>query len=124
MSNQRKPVVTTNVGALAQFVRTLRLAWRLLKDSRVPTFSKLIVPTTVLYIISPVDLVPDIFLGLGQLDDLGAFFVGLLLFIEMCPRDIVEEHRRAIANETGQVQPGEDNVIEGSYRDVSDEDKR
>jgi uncharacterized membrane protein YkvA (DUF1232 family) len=32
---------------------------------------------TILYIVSPVDGIPDVFLGIGWLDDLGVFGVGV-----------------------------------------------
>ncbi len=124
MSEQRQPVVaTSNVGVLTQFVRTVRLVWRLLNDARVPLPPKLIIPTAIVYILSPVDLMPDVILGLGQLDDLGILALAVAMFIEFCPRALVEEHRRAIAAVAGLgAQPKED-VIEGSYREVKDDSK-
>lgn len=124
MSEQRKPVVApTNVGALAQFVRTLRLVWQLLNDARVSGFPKLIIPAAILYVLSPIDLVPDLALGLGQLDDLGIVALAIALFIEACPRAIVEEHRRALAAENAPPDSTE-NVIEGSAREISDDETR
>ncbi|MBM3129985.1 MAG: DUF1232 domain-containing protein [Chloroflexi bacterium] len=124
MSEERKPVVApANVGALAQFVRTLRLVWRLFNDARVPGFPKLIIPAAILYVISPIDLVPDLALGLGQLDDLGVVALAIALFIETCPRALVEEHRRALA--TDDAPPTSDeNVIEGSARRIPDDETR
>jgi uncharacterized membrane protein YkvA (DUF1232 family) len=121
MSEQRKPVVApANAGALAQFVRTLWLVWRLLTDARVSGFPKLIIPAAILYVISPIDLIPDLALGLGQLDDLGVVALAIALFIEVCPRAIVEEHRRALVAEGAPPTPDE-NVIEGSARRIPDD---
>jgi uncharacterized membrane protein YkvA (DUF1232 family) len=124
MSEQSKPVVAKdNAGALTQLVRTLRLVWRLLKDSRVPVWPKLIIPAAILYVLSPIDIIPDFILGLGQLDDLGIVALALAMFIEFCPSEIVEEHRRAISG--GSAPPAADEeVIEGSYHHVPDDDKR
>jgi len=124
MSQEQKPVVSAErVGALAQALRTVRLVWRLLCDSRVPLFPKLIILVGAIYIISPVDLVPDVILGLGQLDDLGIAMLAISLFVEMCPRAIVDEHRRAIAAEAGKsARPPEGDIIEGTSRVVSDDD--
>ncbi len=122
MSEQRKPVVTTDqVGGLTQFVRTLRLVWRLLNDSRVPMLSKLIIPAALVYVISPVDLIPDVILGLGQLDDIGVVVLAIAMFIEFCPHDVVEEHRRAIAASAGSGTAPDEQVIDGSYREVRDD---
>jgi len=123
MSQERKPVVAPEqVGALTQFVRTLRLVWRLLIDSRVPTLPKLIIPLALIYLLSPIDLVPDLMLGLGQLDDLGVLALAVALFIEFCPREVVEEHRRAIAAMPNPRDSSDEDIIEGSYH-VRDDDQ-
>ena len=124
MSEQRKPVVAQDhVGALTQFVRTLRLVWQLLNDSRVPWFPKLIIPAAILYVLSPIDLVPDVILGLGQLDDLGIVALAIALFIEFCPHAVVEEHRRAIAAKSAPTSSDE-NVIEGTFRRIPNDKAR
>ncbi len=118
----RKQVTTTDtVGAVAQLIRTLRLVWRLMQDSRVPIFPKLIIPAAILYALSPIDLIPDMILGLGQIDDCAVLFFSISLFVEMCPPDIVAEHRRALAARSKSTAWDED-VVEGSYRVVSDDE--
>lgn len=124
MSEQRKSVVARDqIGVLAQFVQTLRLVWRLFNDARVSLFPKLIIPAALLYVLSPVDLAPDFILGLGQLDDLGIVALALALFIEVCPRAIVEEHRRALAAEHA-APPADETVIEGSFRHLPKDEPR
>lgn len=75
----------------------IRLSWRLARDARVAPILKMVVPIVVLlYVISPIDLIPDFLLGLGQMDDLGVLGVALLLAIRLLPRiapaDILDEH--------------------------------
>src|SRR4030042_9325 len=83
----------TLLGWITDLVRQGRLAWRLFWDGRVPFWTKLIPPAMLLYILSPVDLLPDFpILGLGQLDDLAIFLIGTKLFIELAPTEIVREH--------------------------------
>jgi uncharacterized membrane protein YkvA (DUF1232 family) len=123
MSQERKPVAVPDRGVIAQTVRTLRLVWRLLHDSRVSTFPKLIIPAAALYTIFPIDVLPDVILGLGQLDDIGIIMLSVAMFLEFCPRAIVEEHRRRLDAEDG-VPPPKENVIDGSYRVVSDDEPR
>lgn len=124
MSKQNRPMVPADrVNALAQIMRTLALVWRLLKDPRVPFLSKLIIPGAIAYVVSPIDLLPDFILGLGQLDDLGIILMSIPLFIEFCPREIVEEHRRALEATRGQARSDED-VIEGLYRVMRDDDSK
>jgi uncharacterized membrane protein YkvA (DUF1232 family) len=125
MSQERKPVVAPDqVGMWAQLARTVRLVWRLLNDARVPFLPKLIIPAAFLYVVSPVDLIPDMILGLGQLDDVGIVMLAVALFIEFCPRGLVDEHRRAIAAMAGLGETPDENVIDGSYREVHDDDSK
>lgn len=107
------------LGIVAELVRNAQLVWRLLKDSRVPLPVKLILPGVVgLYVLSPIDALPDVLPLLGQLDDIAVLFAGVAIFIEMCPRDIVEEHRAALLREaTGartSVREGE--TVDAEYR--------
>ncbi len=108
-------------GALTQVARTIQLVWRLLADPRVPVLPKLIIPLVVVYVVSPVDLIPDVIPILGQMDDLAVIFLGIRFFIEMCPADIVMEHRRAIAGPAGEVH---DEYVDGTYRVVDDDGKK
>jgi len=75
----------------------LKLFWRLLKDGRVPLWPKLLLILLLAYIIAPADLLPDLLLGLGQVDDLLLLFLGLQAFVRLCPKEIVREHVQAIA---------------------------
>jgi uncharacterized membrane protein YkvA (DUF1232 family) len=72
--------------------RFLKLITRLLRDSRVPPRQKAILVLLVVYLASPVDLIPDFIPGLGQLDDLvlGAFALdGILNHV---PEECIREH--------------------------------
>ncbi len=123
MNDERKPVVTPEpFGALRQIVQTLRLVWRLMQDPRVPIFPKLTVPAAIIYVLSPIDLLPDFILGLGQVDDIAIFLFSIKFFIEMCPPDIVEEHRRALTVSPKRSDDAQENVVEGSYHVKSDDD--
>jgi uncharacterized membrane protein YkvA (DUF1232 family) len=77
---------------LPQLWRTGRLALRLLRDSRVPLGAKLIFGATVVYLLSPLDIVPDWIPVLGQADDVMVLMAGLNLFLKACPRWLVQEH--------------------------------
>ena len=79
-------------GFWAGLARQVRLAWRLLWDPRVPLLYKLVPLMGFIYILSPVDFIPDPILGLGQLDDLGILLLGLRVFVELIPEDIVLQH--------------------------------
>ncbi|HEY75683.1 MAG TPA: DUF1232 domain-containing protein [Thermoflexia bacterium] len=98
---------------LRELVRQFRLAWRLFWDRRVPWSIKLIPPAAFLYILSPIDILPDLSLGLGQLDDVAVLLLAIKLFIELCPVDVVREHLQALGARIQEWQAGE--VIEGEF---------
>jgi uncharacterized membrane protein YkvA (DUF1232 family) len=54
---------------VAMFRKELLLTWALLRDPRTPRGAKLAAIAAVLYILSPIDLVPDTIPVLGWLDD-------------------------------------------------------
>jgi uncharacterized membrane protein YkvA (DUF1232 family) len=68
----------------------------------------------LLYILSPIDIIPDLTLGLGQLDDVAVLLLGFKLFIELCPTALVREHLKALGGKIEEWQP-EGDVIEGQY---------
>ncbi|MBU0491206.1 MAG: DUF1232 domain-containing protein [Chloroflexi bacterium] len=77
----------------SEIIDNLRLVSRLIMDARVPTWLKAVIPTLVaIYVLSPVDIVPDIIPGLGQLDDIAVVLLGIKLFIDMSPADVVRQH--------------------------------
>ena len=89
-SDRRSP------GFWVNFFNSFRIAWRLLWDSRVPMGAKVVPLLTVLYVLSPIDLIPDVVPVLGQLDDLAIVLLGIQLFIAVSPKDIVERIRAEI----------------------------
>lgn len=103
MSDNRRPmeVPQGNEGAILAWLRDafrqLRLAWRLFLDKRVPLWTKIVPPTALVYILSPIDILPDLPpMGINQLDDLAVLFLGVKLFIELAPPDVVREHLKEL----------------------------
>ena len=84
-------------GLLWSLVSHLRLGVRLVREPRVPVVLKLVPVLVGLYVLSPIDLVPDLLPVLGQLDDLAIVAAGLELFVRLCPPATVAFHREAIA---------------------------
>jgi uncharacterized membrane protein YkvA (DUF1232 family) len=74
-----------------------KLFLRLIKDPRVGFRTKLIPLGVLAYLILPTDLVPDFLPIIGQVDDLLVIFFGLKFFLRFCPKEVVQEHVRAIA---------------------------
>ena len=78
-------------------IQRVQLVWGLLRDDRVSPWIKKIGPAAIIaYVISPIDVIPDFFIGPGQVDDLGIIAVGFLLLLRMlvrfAPDDVVSEH--------------------------------
>lgn len=85
------------VSLLVEVARELRLWWRLLRDGRVPAWIKTVPLVALLYVISPLDIIPDIpYLGLNQLDDLAIVVLGMKLFVALSPAELVQEIRQEI----------------------------
>lgn len=86
------------------FWLSLRLTYRLFLDTRVPFFTKIVPLLSVLYILSPLDVIPDFLLVVGQLDDFMILTMGFQLFERLAPPDVVEEHRYQLLLEQEQQQ--------------------
>ncbi|HET9362203.1 MAG TPA: DUF1232 domain-containing protein [Vicinamibacterales bacterium] len=82
--------------ALRTLFAQARLAYRLLREPRVPMLVKAIPILAVLYVIWPLDIVPDLFPVIGQLDDLGVALLALEMFTKMCPAVVRSFHQEAI----------------------------
>lgn len=85
-----------NPGLIKELWYQIQLVYRLMVDGEVPFYLKLLPVAALAYIISPVDLAPDVLPGLGQLDDLTVLLLALRFFVGFVPTHIVEEHRQKI----------------------------
>jgi hypothetical protein len=109
--------ITAKIGFFQKIWLEVKLVLRLMKDRRVNPFAKLLPLAAFVYWIVP-DLVP------GPVDDALVMWFGFYLFIELCPPEVVAEHRQALLK----VIPGEwhdstqdasdPQVVEGEFRDL------
>jgi hypothetical protein len=99
-----------DAGFIKNLIRQIQLILRLMGDRRVPFILKLLPVGSLVYMIAP-DLFPIV-------DDALVLGIGSYIFIELCPQDVVEEHRRTIWGEAGQIQdaPPKD-VVDGQFTD-------
>jgi uncharacterized membrane protein YkvA (DUF1232 family) len=72
--------------------RKLHLAVALVRDSRIPLVVRAIPPTLVLYLATPIDLIPDFIPVLGHLDDAVVLILGVGLLLRFTSGNILEEH--------------------------------
>ena len=72
--------------------RLVKLVYRLLKDERVPTRSKAMLIFVAGYIVSPIDVIPDMIPGVGRFDDLLVAAFALDQILNRVPEHVVVEH--------------------------------
>ena len=75
----------------------LFLLWRsLAKDHRTPLASKIFPWAALLYLLVPIDIVPDFVPLLGQLDDVGVIVLLITIALKVIPKDLWKEHEEKI----------------------------
>ena len=72
--------------------RLVKLLWRLTRDPRVPARAKATLVILGAYLVSPIDLIPDVIPGLGQLDDLFIAAFALDQILNRVPDEVVLDH--------------------------------
>lgn len=70
----------------------LKLLYRLFTDSRVPTTEKVFLIGAIVYVVSPIDLIPDFIPFIGEVDDLYLVALTLLRLLTRTPENVVREH--------------------------------
>ncbi|HEV2106648.1 MAG TPA: DUF1232 domain-containing protein [Thermomicrobiales bacterium] len=87
----------SNGGFDAGFLENAALSWRLYRDPRVSVWLKrLPIVLAFIYLVLPLDLIPDMLLGVGQLDDIGIMglmALSLTWLPKFAPAEVVAEHK-------------------------------
>jgi uncharacterized membrane protein YkvA (DUF1232 family) len=68
------------------------LLGRLLKDARVPAAEKALFLAAIVYVISPLDFIPDVFPFIGQVDDIYVVALTLLRLVNRTDESVVRQH--------------------------------
>jgi uncharacterized membrane protein YkvA (DUF1232 family) len=76
------------------FLNQIKLILRLMGDSRISLALKTLPLISLAYLIWPVDFLP-----INPVDDAVVLALGFYTFVELCPDDIVEEHRQGLVYE-------------------------
>jgi len=119
-NDPRKIIVPPQGSMLRDFINRLKLIGRLMGDRRVSIFLKLLPLASLAYLISPVDLAPAVVLPvIGVLDDAAILWIGSTLFVELCPPNVVDEHKNQL---TG-GQSASDDVVDAEATDVDIDNK-
>lgn len=79
-------------GFLTFLPNMVKLLGRLLKDARVPKAEKALFVAAIVYVISPIDFIPDVFPFIGQVDDIYVVALTLLRLINRTDETVVRQH--------------------------------
>ena len=78
---------------------TARGVWALARDPRVPWFVRVLPLPLLVYLASPIDLIPDFIPVIGQADDILVVAAALWVVLRYTPVEVVREHFRPAASE-------------------------
>ena len=121
-SSSSRSIVPARGGFLKDMVLRVKLIVRLMGDPRVSPWVKLIPIGTLIYWISPVDIIMGI-PGIDALDDIAVIGFGTYMFFELCPPEVVREHTEKLTsnNEIIDSASEQDDIVDGEATDVSNE---
>ena len=97
---------------LFRLISSIRLIWKLLTDSRVPFWIRIALPLALIYVISPIDILPDFIPVMGRVDDIIAIVAGIMILLKLAPKKVVNQHKKD--NQT---------IIDGEYREEDQENQ-
>ncbi len=100
----------------------VKRAWRIFRDPSVSPMIRYGIPMLgLLYLISPIDIIPDVLLGLGQLDDAAILILLSQLMIMLAPNDAVQryQHPTSASTERPDVSAEDGDVIDADYRVIT-----
>ena len=103
-------------GVVRSVINQLKLIFRLMGDSRVNMFAKLVPIGALVYLVSPIDAISIPVIGV--VDDAALLWLGSYIFTELCPPEVVAEHMKELAGNM-QVNP-RDEIVDAETTDVSD----
>ncbi len=122
MAPKKGSIIPPQGGMMRDFILRVKLILRLIGDRRVSPWLKILPIGGLLYLISPIDLIPDIALPIiGELDDAAVLWLTNYLFIELCPPDVVQEHVRKLTSNMDIVE--DQDVVDADSVEVKNEKK-
>src|SRR5688572_25318506 len=93
LKRREKSELKGRMGNFLMFLPNMvMLLGRLLTDARVPVAEKALFAAAIVYVISPLDFIPDIFPFIGQVDDLYVVALVLLRLVNRTDESVVREH--------------------------------
>jgi len=107
-------MIPSQGGVFEDLALRVKLIFRLLGDARVNPLLKILPVGSLLYFI-----IPDLLIG--PIDDMAVIWLGSVLFVELCPPEVVNEHARLLSHNIPPewfepIKPDEE-IIEGEFRE-------
>ena len=113
MANRRDILLNKDKGFFQDLILRIKLILRLMGDRRVNILLKILPLGGLIYLLSPIDLIPDIALPvIGYLDDAAVIWLCNTLFVALCPDEVVQEHMNALQK-----------VVTATWRDATQTDE-
>jgi len=112
----RKISVPAQGGMTRDVVNRFKLIFKLMADPRVNPLVKLIPVGSLVYLISPIDIIMGI-PGVAALDDAAILWFGSNLFVELCPPEVVREHMQALGSN---LEDDSDDIVDVDATDIND----
>ncbi len=76
----------------------LRIAWYVWRHPKLPLAGRVMLIVMAIYVISPIDFIPDALPFLGWLDDLALMTLILPLMLRLLPAEVITDARRQSEN--------------------------
>jgi uncharacterized membrane protein YkvA (DUF1232 family) len=122
MADRKDLMIPPQGGIVRDFILRVKLIIRLVRDRRISFWLKFIPVAGLIYLVSPLDLIPDIALPvIGELDDAAVLWLTNYLFVELCPPEIVQEHVRALSS--SRRKPDQDDVVDADAVEIKERPK-
>ncbi len=106
MPKKDRQITPTDGNFFHDIAIQIKLIFRLLADPRVHPLIKLLPIGSLIYLVFP-DFFP-----LNPIDDAVVIGLGTYMFVELCPPEVVQEHKDALTS-----------VVAGTWRDAKEEDE-
>lgn len=74
-----------------------------LRDPRTPWYARLLILFLLLYILSPIDIVPEVIPAIGVIDDIVIVSAGIWALFLLIPKQVYDECRQRAASEAQEV---------------------
>jgi uncharacterized membrane protein YkvA (DUF1232 family) len=120
-------IIPSQGGVWRDTVLRVKLIFRLLGDKRVSPWLKILPIAGVLYLVSPLQIIPDLLVipPFGEIDEIAILWLTNHFFIEFCPPDVVREHVRKLVSNNDIIdeelkRAADDDVVDGETTDVTD----